>query len=423
MIKFNHLNFQNPEILNHHGKATLFKDTLKIDVEFNYYLINERGVLICKSEEVLPIVHKFTVVNSQWRIDGINQHNQSFFSTKLILTKHDGNNHFEFELGNDIIIGKPVKSETTDSAKYRVLNLFVKDFEFEYSGFKVIVKSESTYEQELIAKYWQIPQFGASITLIKENEANESYDILINSILMLLSLSLGKFLSIPVREFVSNGHSTTWLGTARPTHRKIQSIIPEDSVCQFLKTTLPYFETDFDSRYKEMRTLLEYINSTDVGYIDDRVLSIIQVYEIVAKKWGEKYELPNKLKELKAIIKREVNQWHKSNSEFDKTIISQRLSDSLAWQKTTETLKSVLCRLEFNEEELKVDFESLVKWRHKVAHEGMIRSVDNNEVADKLLDAQFAIRLLLLKQLGYEGRVLPNQGRDKGKTMTDYFLK
>lgn len=422
MDHFNYNIFENPIILKQYGFGILFKNEFSFDIEFRYYLINEKGILFCISKEPLPVIHRFNLLDSKWKIIGKNQQGKVFQSNDLIITKFTNEHYFEFEQDNDIIIGDLLISNETDSAKYWVLNLFINDLTFTYSNFIVEIRRESTYEQELVAKYWQIPQFGSSITLIRKNGSNELYEKLINSIIILLTLALGKSLSIPLREFDKNGNRITLISSARPTHRKIQSIVPENSIRQFLETTLLYFETDFENKYFEMRTLLEYINSTDIGYLDDRVLSMIQVYEIVAKKWGNKYELPAELKDLKTNIKEGVTQWHKRHSTFDKSFICQRLTDALAWQKTTKTLESLLENLNFNQDVLKVDFESLVGWRHKVAHEGMLHSVDNNEVADKLLDAQFAIRLLILKKIGYTGKVLTNKGFDSQKNVNDYFI-
>lgn len=422
MNGINSSNFEKPFIIKHFGKAKLHHDEFVIDVDFSYYLINEKGVLFCTSHKPLPFLQRISVENSKWKLIGRNQEDKSFRSLDLILTKYDGENSFEFIQNKDIIIGEIIRESENDHATYWVYNFFVENFEFEYSGFKIEINRISNCDHELVEKYWQIPQFGSTIKLIKKNSSKESYDTLINSIVTLLSLAFGKSLSFPLREFVKSGHSLVLISNARPTHRKIQSIIPEESIGLYLEEVLPYFDEEFDINYLELRTLLEYVNSTDIGYLDDRVLSMVQAWEIIANNLGRSYEIAKEIKELKKNIRLIIKEWHQKYPNFDKAMISQRISDSLSWEKTTKRLEDLLEHFKLNRKVLDVDFKSLVKWRHKVAHEGVLRSEDNNNVADKLLDAQFAARLLILKRIGYSGLVLPNKGYFSLKPIDDYFV-
>ena len=172
----------------------------------------------------------------------------------------------------------------------------------------------------------------------------------------------------------------------------------------------------------EIRTILEYVNDTDIGYVDNNVMSMIQAWEILANKEGAEYKISEGIKELKSKLKPIISEWHKNNPTFDKAIISQRISDSLNWDKTINRLNNLLDQFGFNRDVLEVDFKSLVSWRHKVAHEGMIRGEDNKLIANKLLDAQFAFRILLLRKVGYTGKVLPNKGQYEEIDIKHYFV-
>ncbi|NQU52072.1 MAG: hypothetical protein HQ522_05990, partial [Bacteroidetes bacterium] len=310
MNEINYSIFENPQIIIYAGKAKLFKDDFEIDVTFRYYLINEKGVLFCTSFETLPISHKFSLYKSKWNIIGRTKEGNPFRSLDLFITKFDGEKEFEFELQKDIIIGEILTDKTNNAATYKVLNLFAEDFKFNYKGFSVDIKNISTKEHELIEKYWQIPQFTSIIRLTKKGERQEEYDKLINSLIMLLTLATGKSLSFPVQEFEKDGRSIVLVNNARSTSRKIQSIIPKKYHAKYLTETLPYFDEEFDIKYKEIRTLLEYVNDTDKGYLDDRILSMIQAWEIIANNWGEKYEIPEEINELKGNLKPVIKEWH-----------------------------------------------------------------------------------------------------------------
>lgn len=414
--------FENPLIIKYCGDGKLFHEDFSLDVEFRYYLVNEKAIFFCKSSTFLPFQYKLHLREKDWKLEGKIQDNRNFHVSHLFPIRYDGKNHFEFVQEGDVIIGDIDSSKTTDSINYHAFNLFLNDFDFEYDGFKIEIQSQSCFEHQLISKFWNIPQIGATIKLSKKDEPNESFEKLINLILRLLELALGKSLSIPVRDLEKNSHQTTLISNARPTDRKIQRIIEEDDVCQFLKSTLPHFKNDFDRKYIELRTLLEYINSTDNGYLDDRVLSIIQAYEILELRYKLNIDLPEELLELKKNLKKAISEWHSRNPQFDKGMVSQRVCDSLSWDKTSSKLEMLLDSFNLNRRMLDVDFKSLVKWRHKVAHEGMLKSENNDEVADKLLDAQLAIRLLILKMVGYSGKVLPNKGPDSRKIVSDFFL-
>ncbi|NQU52462.1 MAG: hypothetical protein HQ522_07975 [Bacteroidetes bacterium] len=417
----NYSDFENPQVIKYVGKAKLFKDDFEIDVEFRYYLINEKGVLFCTSFEPLPVLQRIALYKFKWTIIGLTEGGISFRSLDLLITNFDGEKEFEFVPQKDIIISEILTDKTNDAATYKVLNLFTEDLKFNYKGFSVDIENISSREHELIEKYWQIPQFTSIIKLTKKGEVLEEYDKLINSIIMLLTLATGKSLSFPVKEFEKAGGSVVLINNARPTSRKIQSIIPQKYHAQYLAETIPFFNEEFDTKYIEFRTLFEYVNDTDKGYLDDRILSMIQAWEIVANNWGEKYEIPEEINELKENFKPVIKEWHNKYPHFDKGMISQRISDSLIWDKTINRLNNLLTQNGFNRDVLDVDFKSLVQWRHKVAHEGMLRSTDNNEVADKLLDAQLAFRLLLLRRIGYTGKVIPNKGHDTQKEISYYF--
>lgn len=414
--------FENPSYIKFTGKGDLFMNEFSLMVDFWYYLINETAILFCKSNTQLPLSYRLNLMENKWRLIGKTFSNKDIHIHNLVFLRSDGKMHFEFIHTNSTIIGPVEEYKLLDSVNYHVFNLFLKDLNFEYNGYQVEIKSRATFEHELISKFWQIPQIGAEIKLRKRDEPFESYLTLINSILILLNLALGKSLSMPINDLEKDGCQTTLISNARPTDRKIQSIIREDDICEFLKITLPYFKDDFDKKYKEFRTILEYINSTDIGYLDDRVLSIIQAYEILALRWSIRTNLPQEFELLKNNLKKVVTEWHKDYPQHDKGMISQRVCDSLSWDKTSSKLEILLDRFNFDKGMMQVDFKSLVKWRHKVAHEGMLKSEDNDEVADKLLDAQFVIKLLLLRIVGYNDRVLPNNGYDKGNKVRDFFL-
>lgn len=417
----NPLTFENPSFIKYYGSGILYKDDYKIDVDFRYYLINEKGIVFCTSNIPLDLRHRLNLEKSIWRIEGVTEIGMLFRSKNLFITNFDGERNYQFIQQEDVIIGEISNDVCNDSATYSIYNLFNIEFEIEYSGFKIIAKSISFEEQKLISEYWQIPQFGTTIQIIKERTHHESYTTLINLIVELLSFATGKSLSFPLREFNKANKKIVMIGIARPTNKKIQPIIPRESIQKYLVETLPYFDNEAIKKYKEFRTLLEYINDTDIGYLDDRILSLIQVWEILANNWSEKYETTEAIRDLKKKIKPIIEEWHKMNPYYDKAMISQRVNDALIWDKTIIRLESLLDQFKFNRNVLEIDFKSLVNWRHKVAHEGMVKGADNRVLATKILNAQLAVRLLLLKKIGYSGIVVPNTGTGTQYPMNYYF--
>lgn len=417
--------FEKPQFLKYSGTAKLFTDSYQVNVSFKYYLIKTNGILFCTSNQQISLKQRVNISEERWCIEGITEEGKPFYTVDLFLTKFNGNDEFEFVPQKDIIIGDIIKESNIDRAIYFVYNLFILEFEFEYLGFKIIVEKLSNSDHELITKYWEIPQIGSRITLTKKDSSKEDYTFLINYIVQLLSFATGKNLSFPYREFVKNEKSMILISNARSTEKGIQNIIDNKDLSGYLLEVLPYFEDDFGKEHIELKTLIEYINKTDNGYLDDRVLSLIQAWEIIANNWSKKNVLSKEKKELQKDIRNVVKDWHRKYPQYDneKVILSQRICDSICWDKTINLLNNLLNEFKFKVNALNLDFKSLVGWRHKVAHEGMLRGTDNNEVADKLLDAQMGIRLLILKHLGYSGKVLPNKGYDKNTKLSYYFYE
>lgn len=170
----------------------------------------------------------------------------------------------------------------------------------------------------------------------------------------------------------------------------------------------------------DFRTILEYLNETDHGYLDDRILRIVQCWEIVSSTWNnQKPNLSPEVVELKCSLKQTLKEWHKKFPGFDKDgLIGDRLHKGLEWDRVINLLNGTLIKFEIDNSAVKIDFPKIVKLRNSVAHKGRFGDED---ALDDLIKAQFGIRLVLLRILGYDGQII-DYIDDGGFVMMKQFL-
>lgn len=248
-----------------------------------------------------------------------------------------------------------------------------------------------------------------------------NYTEIINYIKQLLSLATGKMLSSGIQHFYLGKKKFTLIQNNFASSNCIKPIIPIFELPKLLGVGLKSLSTWDIDKFKDLRTILEFLSSTDNGWVDDRVLSLIQCYEIIVHKWLKKKTLPEELKVLKQRLKPILKEWREDYPDFDQNgFWSGRINDSIKWGSTISLLENVLFESGLDNKVLKVNFNKLVNSRHSVAHTG---SIGNINILDDLINGQFSLRLCILKMIGYDGQVIDYRvDSKKRQSITDYDL-
>ena len=400
-----------PKYYKVEGVGNLFAGKYNFNVPFQLYLINQVVVIYCKLGSLPMMGSNFIDYSHDWTLRGNTIEEKPFFASELLITEL--NNEFvELICNKNVVIGEYFDS-TADHVVFPLANLFNIDFETYIDGFKINVKSQNNRIKENISKYWKIPQIGSELILEKANEKIDSFTKIARFITYLLSLGTGRQLNIGIQNYKLGNKNYTLIQNNFDSANFINQLLPPNDLPGLLTKGIEILKGWEPDEIQDFWVVLEYINGTDIGFVDDRILSLVQSYEIIANKWlNIDYKLPHELIVLKQNLKPAIKAWKKQFPDYDSNgFWSGRIYKSLEWEKTVKLLEGVIKSQNLDLEKLNVDFNVLVKLRHDVAHSGRFGNINP---IDHLQNGQFALRLFLLKVFGFSGKV--NDYRGKGRT-------
>jgi hypothetical protein len=391
---------KEPKYFFDKGYGTLSNNKFKTDVEFELFLISGEVVIYCKTKKLSP----FVFVNSDnLTLSGFTEENKKIQANNL-LAPLITNDFIELVPNPFVFIGDYFDN-FYDQISFPITNLFDVRLDLNFNGFDINIKPHGEKIQERISRYWKIPQVGTIIKLTKKTEVITNYEVTINSIILLLSLAKGRHISFAVMKQYQKDKQLTVLGNKFCSNNYIHEIVPTSYLSDFLMNGTKVLTSWSNDEILDFKTVLEYLNDTDTGYLDDRVFRIMQCWEIVANRWSNaSKKLPTELNGLKQSLRRILKSWHTEFTNYDvEKFWDNRILGSLKWQKNITTLEDTLARYCIDNSKLKVDFKKLVDYRNAVAHSGRL---GKEKPIVELITAQFSLRLVLLRLLDYDNKVL-----------------
>jgi len=157
--------------------------------------------------------------------------------------------------------------------------------------------------------------------------------------------------------------------------------------------------------------------NTHKGYLDTRLFQIMQAWEFVANSWGPRGCLSPEEKDLKQRVKATCKEWRKDHKGIDPDgQWADRIQFAFRWPKVKDAISRYTSSLGVNLASLGVDLERLKCARDSVAHTGKLPEgfvSDKQETLDLLIRAQNAMQLVLLSELGYQGKVSSRSLRER----------
>jgi len=391
---------RNPKIFFDQGVGKLTNGKVTISVFFDIFMTNQEPVIYCYPDK--------------------SYHHEFLIDNKLSLTGKTGSGnvvradnvlHIDFDtfielLTNDkIYIGQYYDSKkTADKIEFYITNLFELNHSFSFEGFNINISSSIEPILQRISIYWRLPQVASIITLEKKGETIDEYLNIINFLMIPISVATGRHISFGIQHIYNENRNYKALHNHYSSCNFIEQIVPETSLNAFISSGLGKVKNLEHNKYLDLKTINEYLNETDHGYLDDRILRLVQCWEILANSWiKSKPKLTIEIQNLKSEIKKALKEWHKKYPDLDKDrLLDDRLHKALEWEKSISLLEGILKDFKLDNDILKINFPRLIKLRNSVAHSG--RFGDEDTLQD-LLKGQFGLRLLILRIFGYEGEV------------------
>jgi hypothetical protein len=407
---------EHPKYFLEKGVGILSNGKTSLNVFFEIFLINQEPVIYCYPDE--EYVYEF-LLDSRLSLTGN--------TTTGYVLRADNVFHLDFDsfielVSNDkIYIGDYYDSnKNANKIEFYISNLYELNHNFIFEGFNINISSSNEPALQRISIYWRLPQVASLITLEKKNESIDEYLNIINFLMIPISIATGRHISFGIQHIYNDNKNYKALHSNFSSCNFIKQIIPENFLTEFITTGLQKVRNFESKKYLDLKTILDFLNETDHGFLDDRILRLVQCWEILANSWiKSKPKLTIETQDLKTEIKKILKLWHIKYPQFDNNkLLDDRLHKALEWEKTIKLLEVVLKEYNLDNNVLKIDFQRLIKLRNSVAHSGRFGDEDTYQ---DLLRGQFGLRILILRIFEYAGEINDYVNGDT-KLMSSYLI-
>jgi hypothetical protein len=238
----------------------------------------------------------------------------------------------------------------------------------------------------------------------------------------LLSLALGKTFPFDNQEYFNEGRSKKKTKEmVRPMNSGNQ-IVPEFGLGKYLEETFPIWQNLPKNEKDRYFVVINYLNQSKHGYIEDRILRAAQAWEILAEFQKIESDLSDGKKSLRTSIKRTIKEWKKQFPDEDEDgVLCGKILLSIDREKNLQKLIMLAERYKLLIDKIGIDFRQLKELRDQAVHSGII-NINGREAIKVLEPAVKGLQLVLLKIFNYDGLVLDEEkGFVKHTSMSEFF--
>lgn len=221
----------------------------------------------------------------------------------------------------------------------------------------------------------------------------------------LLSLALGRRVIFDRQKYWSADNSNLVETLMSKNDNEGKQIIPDFELKEFLYQTLPHWTKLSKQEKDDIFTITDYLNQTKHDFIEDRILRTVQAWECSGSCWTMETELPAEFKNLRGLIKQTFTKWKEEKGFIDKDgELGTRLTSVIDQEKLILRLEKLVKESGLLAEKINLDLRYLKNLRDQVAHTGRIQ-ITGDKAVDYLLPGVKGLQLILLKRLGYTGKI------------------
>ncbi len=186
------------------------------------------------------------------------------------------------------------------------------------------------------------------------------------------------------------------------------TLIPAWYLEDFIKTSSVEWAAWSSDKKSLVTRVLSYLNMSTAGYLDIRLLYMMQALESLANTWVEEPKLDDGRARLRKNLLATYREWHKDEGIDDGGFWGSRISSLFNWPKLRQQLETLFLSRDVGLAVIGLDLDVLKDARNGVAHFGILpeKLGANPQAALRHLQAaQFALQLLLLSEMRYTGEI------------------
>lgn len=361
----------------------------------------------------MNIVGRFIALPGEiYSFEGITSKEELIFCDNVCCISQNKKRTFSFQLLSPLQIGKinsPIafKAEIFGLARHN----FAFDFDDKNISFEVFENFDELMESN---KYFGCQRENGVLKIKNKNKKEIDEKEIISfarDICMLLSFVLSNNVTFNNYEFTNASDEKM-----RFYDRKFVNIgsgdryLSLDNISNFLPIMLRNLLNMSEKHKKCFETIISYLNSIGHKYLEDLILSIAQVWEILADSFIAEIVTNNEqIENLKKLLKKQIADWDKCNTikKYDLNFIYQRVLNSLGWETLVKKLETLSNQEKINIEKIGINFKELIKIRNQIAHGGRFHNPNKaQEYFAVFQSAQLGVYILLLCKLKYDGSII-----------------
>jgi hypothetical protein len=366
--------------------------------------------ILAGDEDPTEALKSFALQPGTWQLTGSLKDGRHVEAESLIQTGiHQGPHSFEFSALTEVCLGTQIEDSPIQSL-FPLVGYFESPFSLHHNEWEIAAKGDDQMENaKELAKRWRLPIEGMHLKLVHPGACTSEHMEMARSVMTLTSLAAGTGVS-------SHRHIFIWKTGQLETWRHMTGdepgpgpIVPSFEMTTYLKSALAHFEALEPERRSALRLAVDYINLSANGYLDTRLFHITQPWEFLAKTWNQEGMLSEDILCLRSTLKRVINEWRQDHVDIDPYgFWASRVFSVFNWPKLKDQIEQLARIFGLNLGLLGLDLDQLKNARDDVAHSGKLPeklSGGSGQAFDLLTQAQRCLQLLLLRMLGYEGRV------------------
>jgi hypothetical protein len=418
-----------PQYIRLDGKGTF--SHLNSSFESTFILLRNpwwTGIL-AGDDDSISILRSFCLQSSAWRLSGALNDGRHVNAESLTLTGTSrGAYSYEFSAPMGVRLGTQLDDHPIQS-HFPLVGYFEGPFTLNHHEWEITTESSDQLENaKIISNRWRLPTEGMLMKLVGPGANTEEHLKMARAIMTLASLAAGTGVSSHRHIFNwGKGELEVWR-CMTGDERGPGPVVPSLEMTKYLQATLVNFEGLTPEKRSALRLAIDYINLSANGYLDTRLFHIIQPWEFLARTWQQEGKLSKEVQCLRSRLKRIIKEWRLNHIDIDPHgFWGSRVLSVFDWPKLKDEIEQLARRFGLNLNLLGLDLDKLKLARDNVAHSGKLSenlSGDEKEHALNLLtQGRRCLQLLLLRMLGYDGRVHKVTGEWLSDESMDQALK
>lgn len=392
-----------PDLIIRKGIGSFSFEEIEFEAPFDLIHYPQKTIINTQVENDLN-AFEFLIKKNNWELNGKIDQNIQISAKNLKLNRKTKNN-LTFQSLVEIKIGDP-NIKNFQYAEFPLVGFYNGMICLKYGNWQITnnVTNQAPASKKIKSDLWNLQLEGLTLTIKNDEATIEEFQKIANDITSLLSLAVGNDVIFNRQLFFLESELKLEYWRRKTGYEYgVEPCIAYNNINYYLERTVRNFERWNKEKKDTFHRVVNYINSSSRGYLEDRILRLCIAWECLARSWSEEKNVVNEeLKPFKKFLKDAIDGFELPEN-YDKDFIKDRVIGALDWQKLRTTLMKLLSQYKINHNKLGLDFKTLIKIRNDIVHSGQFKEKYSKEVlADLIFNNKLGLQILLLRKLGYD---------------------